>query len=55
MIEGEEKEKPSGFYWQLFLLVKMSILVFLCLSIVTVIDGEYDFAVNYFHDDGPIE
>ena len=27
-------KKPSGFYWQLFLLVEMSILVFLCLYIV---------------------
>ena len=33
----------------------MSIHVFLCLCIVTVIDDEYDFAVDYFRDEGPIE
>ena len=55
IIEGERKGKPSGFYWQLFLVVKMSILVFLCLYIVTVIDDEYDFAVDYCRDDGPMK
>ena len=33
----------------------MSILVFLCLYIVTVIDDKYDFAVNYFRNEGPME
>ena len=55
IIEGEGKGKPSGFYWQLFLLVEMSILVFLCLYIVTVIDDQYDFAVDYFRDEGLME
>ena len=51
IIEEEGKGKPSAFYRQLFLLVEMSILVFLCPSIVTVIDDEYNFAVDYikFH------
>ena len=31
----------------------MSILVFLCLYIVTVTDDEYDFAVDYYRDEGP--
>ena len=32
----------------------MSILLFLHSYIVTVIDDEYDFAVDYFRDEGPI-
>ena len=38
-----------------FLLVEMCILVFLYLYIVTVIDNEYDFAIEYFRDEGPME
>ena len=33
----------------------MYIFVFLCLYIVTVIKNEYDFAVDYFCNDGPME
>ena len=49
---SKESGKASGFYWQLCLLVEMSILVLLCLYIATVINDEYDFAIDYFHDDG---
>ena len=45
IIEGKRKGEPSGFYWQLFLLVlgwNVHPCIFVPLSTVTVID-EYDF------------
>ena len=48
MIEGEGKEKPSGFNGN-YKTPTVS------LYIVSVIDDEYDFVVDYFRDEGQIE
>ena len=55
IIEREWNGKPSGFYRRLFLFFELYIFVFLCLYIVNVIVDKYEFAVDYFRNDGPME